>query len=118
MSKENPDSSSKSKKMKEGVLRKEITSHKNKNKNKDDNNGDDDDQILWNSIAKNYEMIQGAQIANSFILLMALSKSTEPLSTTQISEIISKKSKGEIFKLSSTLKDSLEYRLKRDGYVD
>ena len=45
-------------------------------------------------------------------------KATEPLSTTQISEIISKKSRGEIFKLSATLKDSLEYRLKRDGYVD
>ena len=121
MSKENPDSSSKSKKMKEGELGKEITSHKNKNTNtnKDDNNNDnDDDQILWNSIAKNYEMIQGAQIANSFILLMALSKSTKPLSTTQISEIVTKKSKGEIFKLSSTLKDSLEYRLKRDGYVE
>ena len=109
--------------MKEGELGKEITSHKNKNKNKntnkdDNNNDDDDDQILWNSITKNYEMIQGAQIANSFILLMALSKSTEPLTTTQISEIVTKKSKGEIFKLSSTLKDSLEYRLKRDGYVE
>jgi DNA-binding PadR family transcriptional regulator len=58
------------------------------------------------------------QIANSFILLMVLSNATEPSSTTQISEIISKKSRGEIFKLSSTLKDSLEYRLKRDGYVE
>jgi hypothetical protein len=98
VSKENPDSSSKSKKMKEGELGKEITSHKNKNKNKnkDDNNGDDhdDDQMLWNSIAKNYEMIQGAQIANSFILLMAVSQST------------------------ATLKDSLEYRLRHDGYVE
>ncbi|MGB8036178.1 MAG: hypothetical protein WCF03_20375 [Nitrososphaeraceae archaeon] len=63
-------------------------------------------------------MVQGAQIANSFILLMVLSNATEPSSTTQISEIISKKSRGEIFKLSSTLKDSLEYRLKRDGYVE
>jgi DNA-binding PadR family transcriptional regulator len=63
-------------------------------------------------------MIQGAHIANSFILLLALSKATEPLSPTQISEIRSKKSRGEIFKLSATLKDSLEYRLKRDGYVE
>ena len=76
------------------------------------------DQVTWSLIAKNFEMIQGAHIANSFILLLALSKATEPLSTTQISEIISKKSKGEIFKLSATLKDSLEYRLKRDGYVE
>ena len=63
-------------------------------------------------------MIQGAHITNSFILLLALSKAREPLSITQISEIISKKSRGEIFKLSATLKDSLEYRLKRDGYVE
>ena len=76
------------------------------------------DQVTWSLIAKNFEMIQGAHIANSFILLLALSKATEPLSTTQISEIISKKSKGEIFKLSATLKDSLEYRLKREGYVE
>jgi DNA-binding PadR family transcriptional regulator len=63
-------------------------------------------------------MIQGAHIRNSFILLMALSEAKEPLSTTQLSEIISKKSKGEVFRLSATLKDSLEYRLKRDGYVE
>jgi hypothetical protein len=32
---------------------------------------------------------------------------------------MSKKSRGEIFILSSTLKDSLEYRLKQsDGYVE
>ena len=112
MSKENPESTLRNKKIKEDRLQKEITDHKNK---KGDN---DDDQILWSSIAKNYEMIQGAQIANSFILLTVLSNATEPSSTTQISEIISKKSRGEIFKLSSTLKDSLEYRLKRDGYVE
>lgn len=110
MTNENPDSGSESKgKRREGGLRKETTNCKDE---------DDHDQILWNSIAKNYEMIQGAQIANSFILLMALSNATKPLSTTQLSEMISKKSRGEIYKLSSTLKDSLEYRLKRDGYVE
>ena len=111
MSTENSDNTLKSKKRKAGELRKEIPNHKNKSDN-------DDDQILWSSIAKNYEMIQGAQIANRFIFLMVLSNATEPSSTTQISEIISKKSRGDIFKLSSTLKDSLEYRLKRDGYVE
>jgi hypothetical protein len=45
---------------------------------------------LWNSIAKNYEMIQGAQLSNSFILLMALNEAKEPLTTTQICELISK----------------------------
>jgi hypothetical protein len=37
-------------------LGKEITNLKNKNNDDDDL----DDQILWNSVAKNYEMIQGA----------------------------------------------------------
>jgi hypothetical protein len=45
---------------------------------------------LWNSIIKNYEMIQGAQLSNSFILLI-LNEAKEPLTTTQISELISKR---------------------------
>ena len=73
---------------------------------------------LWSSIVKNYEMIQGAQLSNSFILLMVLNEAREPLTTTQISELISKRSKGEIYKLSATLRDSLEHRLKREGYVE
>ena len=72
---------------------------------------------LWSSIVKNYEMIQGAQLSNSFILLMVLNEAKEPLTTTQISELISKRSKGEIYKISATLRDSLEHRLKREGYV-
>lgn len=72
---------------------------------------------VWYSISKNYDIIQGAQLSNSFIILIALSESKRPLSTTQVSEIISRKSKGQIYKNPATLKDSLEYRLKRDGYV-
>ena len=102
MSNENPRNSLKNKKGKSDFEK------------EDDNN----DQALWDSIAKNYEMVQGAHIRNNFILLMALSESKESLSTTQLSEIISKKSRGDIFRLSATLKDSLEYRLKRDGYVE
>jgi hypothetical protein len=49
---------------------------------------------LWNLIIKNYEMIQGAQLSNSFILLMVLNEAKEPLTTPQISELISKRSKG------------------------
>jgi hypothetical protein len=90
---------------------------KSKQSKKDFNNKYNNNQT-WDSIARNYEMIQGAQITNSFILLMALAETNEPLSTTQISEIISRQSKGQIFKLSATLKDSLEYRLRRDGYVE
>lgn len=72
---------------------------------------------LWESIAKNYEFIEGAQMSNSFIILMALNKS-EPLSTTQISEKIAVDSKGQLFKVSGALKDSLENRLRKAGYVD
>ena len=72
---------------------------------------------VCSSTVKNYEMIQGAQLSNSFILLMVLNEK-EPVTTTQISELISKRSKGEIYKISATLRDSLEHRLKREGYVE
>ena len=42
----------------------------------------------------------------------------EPLSTTQISEKIAINSKGQLFKVSGALKDSLENRLRKAGYVD
>jgi hypothetical protein len=48
---------------------------------------------------------------------MALNES-ESLSTTQISEKIAFNSKGKIFKVSGALKDSLENRLRKAGYVD
>jgi hypothetical protein len=70
---------------------------------------------LWNSIIKNYEMIQGAQLSNSFILLMVLNEAKEPLTTTQISELISKRSKGRIYKISATLRESLERSLNNKG---
>jgi siroheme synthase (precorrin-2 oxidase/ferrochelatase) len=73
---------------------------------------------IWESIAKNYDMIQGAQLSNSLIILMALSESKDPLNTTQISQIIALNTKGQIYKISATLKDSLEHRLKREGYVE
>jgi DNA-binding PadR family transcriptional regulator len=49
---------------------------------------------------------------------MALSNLKEPLTTTQISEKIALNSKGKIFKISGTFKDSLEIRLRKAGYVD
>jgi hypothetical protein len=73
---------------------------------------------VWESIAKNYEFIEGAQMSNSFIILMALCQSKESLSTTQISEKIAINSKGKLFKVSGALKDSLENRLRKAGYVD
>jgi DNA-binding PadR family transcriptional regulator len=62
-------------------------------------------------------MINGAQLSNSFIILMALSESKEPLNTTQVSQIIALNTGGQVYKISATLKDSLEHRLKREGYV-
>jgi predicted transcriptional regulator len=76
-----------------------------------------DSRQVWESIAKNYEMVEGAQLSNSFIILMGLSESKEPLNTTQISQIIALNTGGQIYKISATLKDSLEHRLKREGYV-
>jgi DNA-binding PadR family transcriptional regulator len=73
---------------------------------------------LWESIAKNYEFIEGAQMSNSFIILMALSQSKQSLSTTQISEKIALNSKGKLLKVSGALKDSLDNRLRKAGYVD
>src|SRR5205085_8053491 len=75
-------------------------------------------QKIWDSVSKNYEMVQDAQLSNNFVILMALNESEQPLTTTQISEIISKRSKGQIYKNPATLKDALENRLKREGYVN
>ena len=63
-------------------------------------------------------MIQGAQLSNSFIILMALYESEKPLNSTEISKIISSKTSGKLYKVSGALKDSLEHRLKRAGYVE
>ncbi len=92
---------------------------KDGNKKKYIKNIDPKHLSIWESIAQNYEMIQGAQLSNSFIILMALEESNgEPLNTTQISEIIAVRTKGQIYKISATLKDALEHRLKREGYVE
>ena len=76
---------------------------------------------MWDSIANNYEWINYAQISNSFILLMALNEIKArniALTVGEISEIIAQKSKGRLYKVPSTLRDALEYRLKREGLVE
>ncbi|MFL6380774.1 MAG: hypothetical protein ACJ72S_05740 [Nitrososphaeraceae archaeon] len=73
---------------------------------------------VWKLISHNNEMIQGAQLSNCFIILMALYESEKPLNSTEISEIIALKTSGKIYKVSAALKDSLEHRLKRAGYVE
>lgn len=90
----------------------------NREENKEnDEHSEETHQKIWNSLSKNFEAIEGAQLSNSFIILMALEENDEPLSSTQISELIAKKTQGQVFKVSATLKDSLEHRLKREGYV-
>ena len=73
---------------------------------------------LWDSITKNYEWISHAQISNSFILLMVLNEAKKALTAGEISEIIAQKSNGRLYKVPSTLRDALEYRLKREGLVE
>lgn len=78
----------------------------------------EDQDKIWNNIIRYCEFINCAQISNSFIVLMALSQSKDSLSTTQVSEIISVKSKGKLFKVAGALKDSLENRLRKFSYVE
>jgi DNA-binding PadR family transcriptional regulator len=40
------------------------------------------------------------------------------LTAGEISEIIAQKSKGHLYKVPSTFRDALEYRLKREGLVE
>ena len=77
-----------------------------------------DQDRIWDNIIRHREFIDGAQISNSFIVLTALSESKQSLSTTQLSEIISTKSRGQLFKVSGALKDSLENRLRKFGYIE
>jgi hypothetical protein len=63
---------------------------------------------VWESIAKNYEFIEGTYMSNSFIILMALNESNESLSTTQISEKIALNSKSKVFRISGIFEDSFE----------
>lgn len=78
---------------------------------------DSHSKILWRNIAKFYDLIEGAQISNSFIVLKVLDESETPLSSTQISEKISSNTNGKLFKVSGVLKDTLEKRLRKLGYV-
>lgn len=76
------------------------------------------DQRIWDAIVANYDMIQGAQLSNSLIILKVLDDANEPLNAGQISEIISKKTQGRLFKVAGALRDSLEHRLRREGFVE
>ena len=38
-------------------------------------------QLIWNSLSKNYSMVEGAQLSNSFVILLSLMNSNEPLTT-------------------------------------
>jgi hypothetical protein len=49
---------------------------------------------------------------------MALNQAKHASTAGEISEIIVQKSKGHLYKFPSTLRDALEYRLKREGLVE
>jgi hypothetical protein len=72
---------------------------------------------VWKDMTDNYKMVEGAQLSNSFIILLTLKTSKKPMSSVEISKTISEYSLGKIYKPASTLKDSLEKRLEREGYV-
>jgi len=64
-------------------------------------------------------MILGAQLSNSFIILLALSESgSSSLTATEISKAIATRTNGKLFKVPATLQDSIEKRLKREGLVE
>jgi hypothetical protein len=85
--------------------------------NQEDNGSAMGDEKIWNSIIANYEIIEGAQLSNNFIILKVLDEINEPLNAGQISEVISKRTKGQLFKMAGALRDSLEHRLRREGFV-
>jgi DNA-binding PadR family transcriptional regulator len=68
-------------------------------------------------IARYYDIIRNAEIANSFIILQVLSDAKDPLSSSQISETIAVRSNGKIYKIPSTMKSSLE-TLRTAGLVN
>jgi hypothetical protein len=78
----------------------------------------EDQDRIWDNIIRQREFINDAQISNSFIVLMALSESKQLLSATLVSKIISTKSTGKLFNIPGALKDSLENRLRKFGYVE
>jgi DNA-binding PadR family transcriptional regulator len=49
---------------------------------------------------------------------MALDEIKKPVTAGQISEFIAMRSKGRLYKVSATIKDSLDNRLNREGLVE
>jgi hypothetical protein len=49
---------------------------------------------------------------------MALNEIKKPVTAGEISEFIALRSKGCLYKVSATIKDSLDNRLKREGLVE
>ena|SRR5215217_4046674 len=61
-------------------------------------------QKIWKSISDNYELIEGAQLSNSFIILMILDKAEEALTSSDISKTISYNSLGPYLQTSIHIK--------------
>ena len=78
---------------------------------------DSQNDKTWDSIATNYNWISLAHLSNSFIILMTLDEIKKPVTAGEISEFIALRSKGRLYKVSATIKDSLDNRLNREGLV-
>jgi DNA-binding PadR family transcriptional regulator len=76
------------------------------------------DEDLWELISRNIEWINYASLSNSFLILQVLDEAEKPLSAGEISARISSNTKGLIYKVSATIRDSLEHRLMREGLVE
>ena len=90
-----------------------------KNAQKDDQKikYDPQNDKTGDSIATKYEWISLAHLSNSLIILMTREEIKKPVTAGEISEFIALRSKGRLYKVSATIKDSLDNRLKREGLV-
>lgn len=72
---------------------------------------------LWAKMVKHMDLIDGASVAKSFPLLLALNGAEKPLTTSEVSERIAKNSSGGLFIIPSTARSALEV-LKAHGLVE
>jgi DNA-binding PadR family transcriptional regulator len=73
---------------------------------------------LWDLISRNIEWVNYASLSNSLLILQVLDEAERPLSAGEISARISSNTKGLVYKVSATIRDSIEHRLMREGLVE
>jgi DNA-binding PadR family transcriptional regulator len=63
---------------------------------------------VWDSLVKNRDLVRGAEIAQSFPILLVLNGAEKPLTTSEVSQRIAGQSKGAVFLIPSTARSALE----------